>query len=270
MPITAIPKFGSGGFSDTGVGSGYGTVGINEWDFDKALIPGLDADKFASSKSTLIAAGPPRIVRDAASRDADDQTGNTEDAAISEDYTPAITDGLAQRLRLIGLVQDFNLSQNRGMSEIPEIGSRAIYYMSGRTSRRVTLSKVLFHGASLLRAMYENANVNFDEIQGQGSYEQLPASAEAAALYINLESRFFERPCGLFVRFSTLGAANNIEGDTEDATDAANVGNIGGIYLEECMISAHSIATNANNTIIAENVAVTCRSIVPISDAATG
>ena len=245
MPVPSIPIVDPYSPSDP-AGTPYGAVTQANWDFDREIQDHLDSGNFASSKSTLICAAPAFIP----GGDTDENGQITGSPDLSSSVHP------------IGLTQDFSLSQQRGINEVPEIGSNTLYYVMGTTSRQFTLSRVMFHGPSLLRALYSmNGTVTFSDISDGKGYEELPASSELSLLYVNLASRFFEKPTGLLIRMSTPGETNKI---TAGAVSNPSFGNIGGIYLEECYVRMHSMNTNANNSIIAENVSMTAKRVMPI------
>ena len=160
MPITPVAQ-----------PNGLNVTPYDQWSFNRRIVApdgvegqtnnestGLDSNKFASAKTLLIAAGPPSF------------TGVTE-----SNITP------------IGLVQDFSLQQERALSELYEVGSRETYYMVGRSTRRLSLSGIVYSGASLLRSIYQNGISTFPETDRP---EERPAFGEDELLYSNLNSRF--------------------------------------------------------------------------------
>ena len=220
-------------------GVGLRTVSLEEWNFDQRVIApfgldddpntvGLSSNKFASAKALMIAAGPSSV------------TGIN-----GVNVTP------------IGLVQDFNLQQERALSEIYEIGSRGTYYMTGRETRRLSLSSIVYSGNSLLRALTQQTSGEFPTGNGE-RFEALPGASEGELFYSNLASRFFENPTGLYIRIESLSDA--LETDRE----LTNSGQIGGMYLEECYIRAHGLTSNANNTVVAENAVITFSRVIPM------
>jgi len=222
MPLPAIPD------------GALPTSTYAHWDFDRRLVgdPSADKDatsnKFASAKSILVCAGPERA-----------------NGVKVEDLQP------------IGLLQDFNLQQNTGVTEIFEIGSRGRYFIQGRPARQVTLSRLLFYGPSLMRALYEKSSVEVDESAPEHTR---PSLAGDSLLFLNLASKFFEKPTGLLLRVESIeqgvsGASNALTGSEQ----------IGSVYLEEAYIRAHSLALNANQVVVGENVTLTFDNMVPLT-----
>ncbi|MFN3076978.1 MAG: hypothetical protein ABT940_08900, partial [Alphaproteobacteria bacterium] len=87
----------------------------------------------------LIAAGPPRLANIG---------GQATIAALTS------ADATANWALPIGVVQNINLSHNRAFARFWELGSERSYFVSGRTMGQLGLSRVMYHGPSLLRALY--------------------------------------------------------------------------------------------------------------------
>lgn len=161
----------------------------------------------------------------------------------------------------IGIVQNFNLSHNRQFSRIFEIGSERSFFISGRTIGQLGLSRVMYHGPSLLRVLYAyyqdlfpptlipsvvGAN-NLGAITVANAHDvKIPPGYEN--LYLNLASDLFNQPMGLMAYFR----------DSNEDT-------VGSVYLESCYIPNHTIATDAQGTIIQENVGVQFERAVPVA-----
>lgn len=226
------------------VADGLTSVTLADWNFDKRIVEpekrpgtgeGLDSSRFASGKAFIIASGP-----------------STFNDVTASNVTP------------IGLVQDMNLQQERQMSELYELGSRAPYYMVGRSSRRLSLSSIVYSGANLLRAVHQNAGLEFPGSGGAEGQrpEQKPAGAENDPFFSNLDSRFFEGSTGLYLRLASLADARyRVE---EGDLSASSNNQIAGMYLEECYVRAYGLSVNANNTVVSENTVITFARVVPI------
>ncbi len=193
---------------------------ITEWDFEsKNVQPIENVNNFLSSESIVICSGPPELT----------------DLKLPEKLIP------------IGLVQNAQVSQSKQINQIFEIGSRKPIFIPGRTLINVQISKILFDGASLMKALYLQDNSGnppkFDENK-LGS----PAAKSPGNFYINLASKFFNKPFGLgfFLR------------DMED--DA-----YGGFYLNNCFVQNHTFGLSAQQTVLVENVAIRCSKLEPIA-----
>lgn len=161
----------------------------------------------------------------------------------------------------IGIVQNFNLSHNRQFNRIWEIGSERSFFISGRTVGQLGLSRILYHGPSLLRVLYAyyqdlfpptlipsviGAN-NIGALTVANAHNvKIPPGYEN--MYLNLASDLFSQPIGLMAYFR----------DSNEDT-------VGSIYMESCYIPNHTIATDAQGTIIQENVGVQFERAVPVA-----
>jgi hypothetical protein len=161
----------------------------------------------------------------------------------------------------LGIVQNFNLGHNRQFSRIWEIGSERSFFISGRTVGQLGLSRILYHGPSLLRVLYayyqdlapptlvtsvigEN---NIGAITVANTHNvKIPPGFEN--MYLNLASDLFNQPIGLMAYFR----------DSNEDT-------VGSIYMESCYIPNHTLATDAQGTILQENAAVQFERAVPVA-----
>lgn len=159
----------------------------------------------------------------------------------------------------VGLTQNFNLSQNKQFSRIFEIGSERSYFIGGRTIGQVGLSRVLFHGPSILRVLYAYYQDLLPPAVVPAMFPNVGASAMPNPhdvvippgfenFYINLASDLFNQPIGLLV----------VVKDT-------NVNTYGAFYLECCVLPNHTIATDAQGIIMQESVAMQFEQLVPIA-----
>jgi hypothetical protein len=156
-------------------------------------------------------------------------------------------------------MQNFNLTQNKGFMRIWELGSDRSYNIGSRVVGQLGLSRVYYHGLSLLRILY----AYFQDTEGQvqipwafentGAYNMynphdviVPPGYEN--LFLNLASDMFNQPIGMmaYVRDSNL--------DT-----------IGTCYFEACVVPNHSWATDAQGTIIQESASLQYERIVPVN-----
>lgn len=104
-------------------------MGINNlgsWLFkDKHVQPDnlAGGENFVSSESIVLAAGPQEVPAD-------------------------ITNCFP-----IGLLENVTIAQNKELRQLFEIGSRQSYFLPGRTFVQVNLTRVVFNGPSLLKAI---------------------------------------------------------------------------------------------------------------------
>lgn len=220
---------------------------LSEWQpYEQYVQGGLVDGQFLNASFTLLAAGPPRLAN----------VGEVNFAGTG------LAEGAVDQLVFpIGIVQNFNLSHNRQFSRIFEIGSERSFFISGRTIGQLGLSRVMYHGPSLLRVLYAyyqdlfpptlipsviGAN-NLGAITVANAHDvKIPPGYEN--LYLNLASDLFNQPMGLMAYFR----------DSNEDT-------VGSVYLESCYIPNHTIATDAQGTILQENVGVQFERAVPVA-----
>ena len=205
-------------------------ITVPKWDFKNKHVDGniFQAGRdFISSESILICAGRPEFV-------------DTVD------------------LTAIGVVENASLVQNKQLNQLYEIGSRLAYIVPGRVFTQVGLSRVLFNGPSLLKAITWYTNRYKSDAGDQGNRQMAGSpfdedgpsqdTEEDGHFYINLYSDFFNRPLGLCL----------ILRDSEDDS-------YGGAYMENCYIENHQLQIAAAQTVIMENANLRCTNIIPLS-----
>ena len=214
----------------------------NKWEpYTRYVQSGMVDGAYASGAFTLISAGPPRL-------------GNSASLAQAGALTWPI-----------GMVQNFSMSHNSQFNRIFEIGSERSYFVRGRTSGQISLGRVLYHGPSILRALY----ASFADPAMAGSPGIAPlnfpsAGAVAAAalhpnkhdvkispgyenLYLNLASDMFSNPIGLMIK-----------------TMDSNENTIGLVYAEGCYIPNHSFSTDSQGLLVQEQVSIQFERLRPV------
>lgn len=219
---------------------------LSEWQpYNRYVQGGMVDGQFMSAAFTLLAAGPPRLANIGGSAGAG--------AALS-------SNGAGQDFAMpIGVVQNINLAHNRGFARFWEIGSERSYFISGRTAGQVSLSRIMYHGPSLLRMLYAyyqdllpptvvpfvfpNAGpatvANPHNVKIPPGYENI---------FLNLASDLFSQPIGMLMYFR----------DSNEDT-------VGAIYLEGAYIPSHTISTDAGGTVIQENASMQFERGVPVA-----
>ena len=194
---------------------------LGDWNFLDGNVQEIeDGSDFLSAESTVICAGPADL-----------------GAAIPE-------------VRPVGLVQNAQITQNKQIQQLFEIGSRKPFFIPGRTLIQLGMSRVLFDGASLMRALYEvstdNTTDNYDSADVVPPAEPYGA-ATSGDFYMNLASEFFNRPLGLAFIFH--------DGQNQK---------YGGFYLENCYIQTHGMSMAGQQTVLLENVGIRASSLIPL------
>jgi len=195
------------------------------------------------SGTVLIAAGPADL-----------------DKAI--EFASANSEGI--RIAPIGLVETAQISLNKPLSRIFEIGSKLSYIIPGRTVGGISLSRVFFDGPSILKAIYMGevkedyadmthkyakfmSNPALQPGTGEEIYQEF-AHIGSGNLAMNLASSFFEQPIGLAFYFK----------DQQDDQ-------VGQTYFEGCRVSTYNIGISANMNVLTESINmefIRCRPIV--------
>jgi len=209
---------------------------FTDWDFANENVQNItDMGDFLSSESVVIFSGPPKY-------------------GTNTDLVP------------IGLVQNVQVSQNKQMQQLFEIGSRQPFFIPGRTIVQVGISRVLFDGPSLMRALYTSANAEGTAVFNGATVPTDADQAEKPTMpftggdgstpttdgkfFINLASKFFNSPTGL--GFMLHDMAND---------------SYGGFYCENCYFQTHSFSLAGQQTVLLENVGIRCGRIVPLTAA---
>lgn len=225
-------------------------TGLSNWSPYQAHVQGgLKEGNFLNGQFILICAGPPFF----------NQIDLPEDGG--------------SMVYPIGLTQNVALSQNKAISRIFEIGSDRSYFISGRSVGQLSLGRVVYHGPSLLRALYAYYDTSDDAMPGSFKMESLTGTAvggvnpftegDGAAehsglhsvkippgydnMFLNLASDLFSQPMGLMLLFK----------DNQENT-------VSSVYLDQCYVPQHSIAVDAQGLIIQESVGIQYEKMVPI------
>ena len=219
---------------------------LSEWKpYERFVQGGLVDGQFLSAAFTMIAAGPPRLA-------------NIGGAAGAQASLSA--DGTAKDWAMpIGVVQNIGLSHNRNFSRFWELGSERSYFISGRTTGQLQLSRVMYHGPSLLRMLYAYYQDLLPPTVVPFVYPN-PAVATVANphdvkipagyenIFLNLASDLFSQPIGMLMYFR----------DSNEDT-------VGAIYMEGAYVPSHQIATDAGGTVIQESAAIQFERAVPVA-----
>lgn len=226
-------------------------MGLSNWKPSETHVQGgLSDGQFMSGAYVLVAAGPPRL----------SNLGGATAAGLSI----SSGEGANELAYPIGTTQDFNLSHNRAHQKIFEIGSERSYSITGRAAGQFVMSKVMYHGPSLLRLLYAYyqdlqlptvvlpvfANIGLGLMSNPHDVK-IPPGYEN--IFLNLASDLFAQPVGLLLYFK----------DSNEDT-------VGAAYLEACYVPSHTMATDATSTIIQESAAIQFERLWPVAVAGLG
>mgnify|MGYP006995570977 CR=1 FL=1 len=231
--------------------------GLENWAPHKSHVQGgLPEGNYVNGQFIMVAAGPPFF----------NQLG-----AVGTGL-----EGAGTIVYPIGLTQNFSWSQNKSVSRIFELGSDRSYFISGRSIGQLSLGRVVYHGASLLRALYAYYNTENDSKVGAykvrpmfdssavGTYPT-PLSGQSRGatyksglksimvppgydnMFLNLASDLFSQPIGLLL----------IMKDNEE-------NNVAAAYFEQCYVPQHSITVDAGGLLVQESAGIQYEKVVPI------
>lgn len=178
----------------------------------------------------------------------------------------------------IALTQNFSLSQNKSVSRVFEIGSERSYFIPGRSVGQLTLGRVIYHGPSLLRALYatfkstqgavevpeltqgkgispfptgvplNQGNNDLASIVTTGDQHKVSIPPGYDNMFLNLASDMFNNPIGILMLMK----------DSEESTIAA-------AYFENCYVPSHSLAVDSQGLIMQESVGIQYERMRPLS-----
>lgn len=182
------------------------------------------------------------------------------DAAAAHTGADGVTAGF--RVVPIGLIETAQISMNKPLSRIFEIGSYLSYIIPGRTVGGISLSRVFFDGPSIMKALYMG-EVAADYAQKDKKYskfvsnpydpngkaEYVPsANISSGNIAMNLASSFFDQSVGLAFFFRDRKSQD-----------------VGQTYFEGCTVSTYNLGISANMNVLTESVNmefVRCRPIL--------
>jgi len=185
---------------------------IGSWDFkEKHVDPTVVDNSFVSSESAVICVVP-----------------KTKSGSVT-DWIP------------VGLVENFTLQQRKQLMELYEIGSKEQFQVPGKTTKRLSLTRVLFNGSSLMKAISGQNGVT----PTFGGVDD-PGGKETSSFYINLASSYFDNPID-------IGLVFHDQSDNE----------YGAMAMVGCYIESHTMTLAAQQTVVMESVSMTCNKVVP-------
>lgn len=253
------------------------TIGSNsyhKWNFyNHHVSTDLQAGKFISSETSLVAAGFPDLESGTAKR-----SYSVGEGAEATPVTP-------NQVFPIGLLETIGIQQSKQIQRIFEIGSARSYFIPGRVVGSFNLGRTFFNGVSLLRALYayvtatgpDNTLVQYplladlldQSLNGSGESTDDTRAADLIAaqarggdlieihnlkrvaghndFLIDMTSDLFSRPFGMAIY----------------AKD--NFGSIShSFYLENCYVQGHQISISSGSLLIMEGAAAQFERAVPI------
>lgn len=164
--------------------------------------------------------------------------------------------------KVIGLIQDWNISQTKQSPQLFECGSNGKYTLStGRVAGSCSMSRVLFHGSNLLYLLYGGSyKIEGTDGMTQLQYEQkgirdvagFQNSEKTSGFAINLASSVFLNPLGLIFVLRTAQATTS------------GKKNVATFFLEDAYINSHGIGASAGAPYVGEQVSLTFEGVYPV------
>ena len=225
---------------------------LSEWSpYDQHVQGGMVDGRYMNAAYTLIAAGPPRLAN----------VGGPSFLAAALAAGSSSSDQIAYP---VGVVQNISIGHNMNLSRIFEIGSERSYFIPGRVVPQMTLSRIMYHGPSLLRVLYAYyqdlvpptlvapvfTNIGSSTVANPHDV-QIPPGYEN--IYLNLASDLFKQPIGLMMLMK----------DSNEDTMGAN-------YAESCYVPNHNMATDAMGTVVQESCGIQFERLIPIATKVVG
>ncbi len=207
--------------------------------------------RFMNAAYTMIAAGPPRLAN----------VGGPSFLAAALSAGSTSSDQIAYP---IGVVQSLQLGNNMQLNRFFELGSERSYFIPGRVAGSLSLSRIMYHGPSLLRVLY----AYYQDLAPPTIVPAVFSNTGAATvanphdvvippgyenIYLNLASDLFKQPIGLLIMLK----------DSNEDTMAA-------YYFESCYVPQHSLSTDAMGTVLQEGVGIQFERMLPIATRVVG
>jgi len=118
------------------------------------------------------------------------------------------------------------------------IGSGRAFFVTGKSTIQFQIQRLFVKGKNLMRALYENAKSQGGlPIEENGAFGERPIAKGMPNFATNLDSPLFMVPFGLCIIY-------------RDRSNAP----LGGVYLENCMLSSFQSSIAAGQTQIMESV----------------
>lgn len=223
---------------------------LSEWNPFNELVQAGNLDgRFLGSSYCLLAAGPPRLAN----------IGGA--SAVAAATATRAGDQIAMP---IGLMQSFQLGQNMNLARFFEIGSYRSVFIPGHVQGSVNFSRPMYHGMSLLRALYAYYTdlipativpAGFQNI-GAATVDnphdvQIPPGYEN--VFLNLASDLFKQPVGMMVL---------MRDSNKDMFSA--------FYLESLYLPSHNVGLDAAGVVMMEGAGGQYERLIPLAARSIG
>ena len=212
---------------------------------------GMVDGRYMNAAYTLLAAGPPRLAN----------VGGPSFLAAALAAGSSASDQIAYPL---GVLQNIALGQSMNLSRVWEIGSERSYWIPGRVMGQLSLSRIMYHGPSLLRVLWAYYQDLVPPTVVASVFPNLGAATVANPhdviippgyenVFLNLASDLFKQPVGLMMMLK----------DNNKDTLGAN-------YFEAAMVPNHNLATDAMGAVLQDSGGVQFVRMIPVATKVVG
>ncbi|MFW5895115.1 MAG: hypothetical protein ACOCT9_00070 [archaeon] len=174
----------------------------------------------------------------------------------------------------VGLIQNLSINQQRQIIKLFDYGSDEYEIVGGKWRHNIQINRILFDGPSVLKfiayayfdeeisqmmdhdnedkykefvqKLYDNMGYEEDEIPTK----EIPGTGD---FWFNITSDLFNNPIGIFITI-------------QQKLPTGESQNYGGVFLENCLISNHSLTMNPNNRILTEQISMEFGQPVPLKN----
>lgn len=173
-------------------------------------------------------------------------------ALLDGDNKPVETWAQTAKLRPIGMIQNYNLGQNKNIQQVFEIGSDIETNLPGRTFKTFSFGRIFLRGKNLLSIIATG-----DQDVTAESFEDANLAKELSGeIMLNLASSYFDSAHGLAMLFYDPSVRDDAESADEEI--------VSGVVFEGCMVNAHQMSSSAGDVLVMESVSMMVSKIVPI------
>jgi hypothetical protein len=208
---------------------------FNTWNFfNRNVQSGLTEGQFINMGSCLLCAGPPSL-------------GVGGAAVIQSVDSDAVVGDVVYPL---GLISSWAINQQMAVVPVPEAGSYKRYTVTGPSDGSLALGRTLYHGPSMLRALYAyfradaNPNVNVEPLIDDGAanlvrnpHNYINDTPGYENFWINMASSILSQPVGILLYIQDV-----------------NRESYGAVYLEQFHASVHGLASGPGQLVVSEQV----------------
>lgn len=169
----------------------------------------------------------------------------SESTLLLVSQTPTYNPTAINNAEAVALTQDLQFDQQRQVVQVQEVGSNQKYTISSnRTQDSMNISRALFDGKSLMRALapgFPSQSFSEGDRPGYGDF------------LLNIGSSLFSKPVGLFAIFRDM--ENNP---------------VGGVFFERTFVMSHNMQISSQSPFLGEGVQLMFDDLRPVDTSGNG